>query len=252
MSVNEVYPIHPAANLFPMMDDKEFAELKKDIKKNGVKVWGATYRGSVLDGRNRYKACQELGIEMQFSYIVDHEDFDPIAYVLSHNLYRRHLNESQRAMVAGKLATMKHGGDRKSDQEPNLSLEKASSMLSVSKGSTKNAKKVIADGAVEVQQAVEQGSLPVSVASELVKAVPDKQQQAEIVSKGADAVRQAVKETPLAQKRLTKEQAAEKRKQANATAEVNAAPLAGLDDLRKAWMQASERAREVFLKEVQR
>jgi ParB-like chromosome segregation protein Spo0J len=244
MSVNPVYPIHPAAEIFPMMGDEEFAEFKKDVETYGVKEFGTLYRGQVLDGRNRYKACQELGIEMTFCEIEDTKDFDPVAYALSHNLHRRHLTESQRAMVAGKLATMKHGGDRKSDQEPNLSLEKASSMLSVSKGSAKNAKKVIANGAVEVQQAVEQGSLPVSVASELVKAVPDKQQQTEIVSKGTDAVRQAVKEKPLAQKRLTKEQAAEKRKQANAS------PMAGLDSLRKAWMQASQEARKEFLKEV--
>jgi ParB-like chromosome segregation protein Spo0J len=233
-----------------MMGEQEFAELKKDIKKNGLKVWGATYRGQVLDGRNRYKACQELGIEMQFRYIVDHEDFDPFAYVLSHNVYRRHLDESQRAMVAAKLATMKHGGDRKSDQEPNLSLEKASSMLSVSKGSTKNAKKVIAEGSEKLQQAVEQGSLPVSVASELVKAVPDKDQQTEIVSKGADAVRQAVKETPLAQKRLTKQQAAEKRKQANAPVEATATASPGLAQLRKAWAKASQEEREAFINEV--
>lgn len=67
--------------------------------------------------------------------------------------------------------------------------------MKVSDGSVKRAKKVIADGASEVQQAVEQGELPVSVASDFVKAVPDKKQQTEIVSKGADAVRQAVKET---------------------------------------------------------
>lgn len=201
------YPIHPAAEIFPMMVDSQFAEFKKDIETYGVKEWGTLYLGQVLDGRNRYKACQELGIEMTFCEIEDTEDFDPVAYVLSHNLHRRHLTESQRSMVAAKVAKMTHGGNRKGDQEDNCTLEQAASIMKVSDGSVKRAKKVIADGASEVQQAVEQGELPVSVASDFVKAVPDKKQQTEIVSKGADAVRQAVKETktvPSVPKDVTK------------------------------------------------
>ncbi|MFN7877470.1 MAG: ParB/RepB/Spo0J family partition protein [Pirellula sp.] len=239
------YPIHEAAAIFPMMGDREFADFKKDIETYGVKEWGTLYRGQVLDGRNRYKACQELGIEMTFCEIEDDDKFDPVAYVLSHNLHRRHLTESQRAMVAAKVATMKQGARTDLRSIEPKSNEDAASQMKVSPASVKRAKNVIAKGAVEVQQAVEQGSLPVSVASELVKAVPDKDQQTEIVSKGTDAVRQAVKEKPLAQKRLTKQQAAEKRKQASA------GPSAGLDDLRKAWLQATEQARKEFLKEVQ-
>jgi hypothetical protein len=51
------------------------------------------------------------------------------------NLKRRHLNESQRAMIAAKLANMPHGGDRKSDQAANLPLvsqSAAAEMLNVS------------------------------------------------------------------------------------------------------------------------
>ena len=36
----------------------------------------------------------------------------PLDFVVSRNLRRRHLNESQRSMVADKIATMKRGGDR--------------------------------------------------------------------------------------------------------------------------------------------
>jgi hypothetical protein len=149
----------------------------------------------VLDGRNRYKACQELGIEMTFCEIEDNEDFDPIAYVLSHNLHRRHLTESQRAMVAAKLAKLQHGHvkSQKDDGQICLSVKEASKMVNASERSTKHAKKVIADGASEVQQAVEQGELPVSVASEFVKAVPDKNEQTKIIEDGVDTVRDAIK-----------------------------------------------------------
>lgn len=192
------YPIHPAAELFPMMGDREFEEFKRDIETHGIKEFGTLYKGQLLDGRNRYKACQELGIEMDFCEIEDSEDFDPFAYVLSHNLHRRHLTESQRAMVAAKLAKLRKGdvgNGRKVEVQICPSIEAASKSLQVSERSTKSAKKVIAEGSKEVQQAVEQGELPVSVAAELVKKVPDKAKQSEIVSKGKEAVREAAKQS---------------------------------------------------------
>jgi ParB-like chromosome segregation protein Spo0J len=241
MSANRVYPIHPAAELFPMMSVAEFEALKADIKEHGLRESIVFWKNMLVDGRNRLKACEELGIEPDECELM--EETDPVAWVISHNLHRRHLSESQRAMVAAKVAKMTHGGDRKNDQEDNCTLEQAASMMKVSDGSIKRAKNVIAKGASEVQQAVEQGYLPVSVASEFVKHVPDKGQQTEIVSRGVDAVRQAVKETPLAQKRLTKQQAAEKRKQASAST--------GLAQLRTAWAKASQEERDAFLREVQ-
>ena len=54
--------IHPAAETFGLMDRCRFEELKADIKANGVRVPLAIYDGMLLDGRNRYTACLELGI----------------------------------------------------------------------------------------------------------------------------------------------------------------------------------------------
>lgn len=203
------YEIHPIANVFPMMSSSEFEALKADIKEHGLREPIVFWKNMLVDGRNRLKACEEIGIEADESELMD--ETDPVAWVISHNLHRRHLTESQRAMVAGKLAKLQHGevgNGRKVDGQICPSTKEASKMLNVSEGSTKSAKKVIAEGSEQVQQAVEQGDLPVSVASEFVKAVPDKAQQTEIVSKGADAVRQAVKETktgPSSPKDVTKD-----------------------------------------------
>jgi hypothetical protein len=74
--------------------------------------------------------------------------FDPEQYVLSQNLYRRHLDKSQRSMVAAKLADMKRG--TRTDLGPNgpksTSIEEASKKLDVGTSSTKRAKNVIKNG----------------------------------------------------------------------------------------------------------
>lgn len=48
---------------------------------------------------------------------------DPVAFVVDLNLHRRHLNESQRSMVAANIANLGQGGDRKQDQAANWPLE---------------------------------------------------------------------------------------------------------------------------------
>jgi len=73
------YEIHPAATIFPMMDEASFTALKNDIEKNGLEKCITFYEGKVLDGRNRLRACQELGITPQEEEIEDDGSgqFDP-------------------------------------------------------------------------------------------------------------------------------------------------------------------------------
>jgi len=192
-------------DIFPMMAGEAFELLKEDIRVNGQREPIVFWKNMLVDGRNRLKACEQLGIEPDESELMD--ETDPVAWVVSHNLHRRHLTESQRAMVAAKLATMKHGGDRKSDQESNCTLEKASSTMKVSKDSTKRAKKVIQKGSAKVTQAVEQGELAVSVAAELVDAVPDKAQQEAVIAGGKDEVRRVLKKKAKNVQKATKDTA---------------------------------------------
>jgi hypothetical protein len=190
------YTIHPAAELFPMMGNKEFSEFKSDIETHGIKEWGTLYRGQVLDGRNRYKACQELGIEMTFCEIEDNENFDPIAYVLSHNLHRRHLTTGQRADVAAKVATMRQGDGgpgRAKGSKDTIAIDDAAKQMKVSPASVKRAKKVHSKGSEAVKQAMADGTLPVSTAAALVDSVPDKAEQEAIVNEGVQAVKKKVK-----------------------------------------------------------
>jgi hypothetical protein len=97
---------HPLADLFPMMTDGELAELGEDMLKHGQRepIW--LFDGKVLDGRNRYRACLIKGIQPRTT---ETRVADPLAFVISLNLKRRHLNASQRAMVLAGIANLPKG-----------------------------------------------------------------------------------------------------------------------------------------------
>ena len=98
------YEIHPAADLFPMMSPDEFEGLTADIREHGQRDLAVLWEGKILDGRNRYRACTELGINVACCDL--DRCADPIAYVLSKNLHRRQLDKSQRAIIAAKAREM--------------------------------------------------------------------------------------------------------------------------------------------------
>ena len=89
---------HPLSAAFPAMSADDFSALVEDIKTNGQREPIMVLDGMVLDGWHRYSACEQLGIKAQtFTFPADK---DPVAFVLSHNLHRRHLTASQRAEAA--------------------------------------------------------------------------------------------------------------------------------------------------------
>ena len=96
--------IHPLADLFPSMDEDAFHRLKEDVKANGIiePIW--LHNQQIIDGRHRHRAATELAIPCPSR---DYTGNDPLGFVISLNLKRRHLNESQRALVAAKIANMK-------------------------------------------------------------------------------------------------------------------------------------------------
>lgn len=90
---------HEAADLFPLLEGKDFQELREDIAGNGLlePIW-LHADGRILDGRNRYRACLELGIEPKFRQWDGHGS--ALQFVVSLNLTRRHLTSGQRACLA--------------------------------------------------------------------------------------------------------------------------------------------------------
>jgi hypothetical protein len=92
------HPIHPAADIFPMLPPDELDALADDIKENGLRVAIILDKeGRVLDGRNRLAACAKAKVEPTF---VTEDIDDPVSFVASLNAKRRNLSPGQKAMAA--------------------------------------------------------------------------------------------------------------------------------------------------------
>jgi len=191
---------HPLALLFPTIGADELSELTADIKAHGLREPITVMPepdGRILDGRHRYLACERAGIAPHFRTF---DGDDPVAYVISANLRRRHLKESQRAMIAARLANLEEGRPPATAQDYAVSQGQAAAMLGVSRRSVQSAKVVRDQGAPELVEAVEQGHVSVNVASRVAK--KSRGEQGRLVKAGACRMREAAKETP---QRLAKE-----------------------------------------------
>ena len=176
------FKVHPAAELFPMMTDAEMSALVNDIRENGQdEPIEIDADGLLIDGRNRAKACEQLGIEPQRRIF---HGSDVWQHVISRNLHRRHLTEPQRAMIAARIATRREGRPETSPigevSQPPTHRE-ASEALGVGGSSTTRAKNVIANGTESLQGLVDEGKASLS-AAERVSSLP-KPEQEEIVER---------------------------------------------------------------------
>jgi ParB-like chromosome segregation protein Spo0J len=204
---------HPAADAFPMMSEKELEELAADIKANGLREAIIVHEGAILDGRNRYVACQIAGTSPRFapwsSLNLDVEDDDdedegagdPVAFVVSKNLKRRHMDETQRAMVAARLAKMKQGARTDIANIPpigGMSQAEAAKTMNVSERSVERASAVLKKGDPEIVDAVERGEVSLGDASNVIPLPPTEQRDAlkKVRSGEASTLTKATKEKP--------------------------------------------------------
>jgi N6-adenosine-specific RNA methylase IME4 len=200
------YELHELCKLFPPMPDDQFTALTQDIAKNGLRNPIVIHDNKILDGRHRYKACLNLG-RQPVSVIYDGDD--PLGFVISHNLSRRHLDESQRAMIGARLATLKDGQRRNAPRPiglPAMTQPEAASKLSVGERSIKRARKVLDTGTQELADAVDSGQIAVSVAAKIADL--DHEQQAQIIAdpKPEQAIKKIArqeKEQALAERTIT-------------------------------------------------
>jgi hypothetical protein len=113
------------------MNDADFLALKDDIENNGQREPVIVLDGMVLDGWHRFQACTQLGMAVK-KFTFDPSD-DPVAFVLSQNMHRRHLTASQRAaaVVACSNWSPPH---RQKKSAPGADLSKTTKELAIIAG----------------------------------------------------------------------------------------------------------------------
>ena len=164
-----VMEFDPIAERLPLIEGKEFDDLVRDIKQNGLlePIW--TYKGRILDGRNRYRACLQAGIHP--TYRNWEGKGNPITFVMSANVHRRHLTTSQRAMIAAELTTLEEGQnpDRQICRPPTqeeaalmfkVSTRSVGAAVNVRKKSVAEAIADIRDGYLTMEEAKKIADLP--------------------------------------------------------------------------------------------
>lgn len=105
-----------ACDIFPLIDGDEFEALKRNIAEHGQREPIIYVDGEIIDGRNRLRACNELGIEPVIRNLSADEAGDVFALVMSLNFHRRHLRPHEKG--AALAAYMEHVGAKKGAGRP--------------------------------------------------------------------------------------------------------------------------------------
>jgi hypothetical protein len=140
--------------------------LAADIKANGLVEPITMLDGTILDGRCRWDACARAGVE---PHAVQYRGSDPVGFVVSMNLKRRHLDESQRAMVAARLATLKDGQRQVGKFADVPTQAQAAERLKVSERSVRDARTVLDHGSPDLTAKVDKGEVAVSHAAKIIR-----------------------------------------------------------------------------------
>lgn len=202
---------HPFADLFPLVEEHVLAEIREDIRANGIHDAIEIYDDKILDGRTRYRCLQELlasgeprgaGWGVYEGTPVNVEDLtpspdvpwfkrfssmehgDPLRYVISRNLHRRHLTDDQRRMIAAKLVTAARGRPEVVNfAEREINRENAAELLSVDVAGVDRARAITAHGTEELNKAVEHGQLSVNAGAQIAMK-PEEEQRRDLTERG--------------------------------------------------------------------
>jgi N6-adenosine-specific RNA methylase IME4 len=109
--------LHPFCRLFPPMSGPEQQALGDSLQENGQRHPILLHRGMVLDGRHRYQQLLRLGIAVRAEVFAG-DDRAALQLVLDENLHRRHLTESQRGLIAARIAELRLGDNQHSRPAP--------------------------------------------------------------------------------------------------------------------------------------
>jgi ParB-like chromosome segregation protein Spo0J len=160
------FPYHPLSNILPLLEGRQFEELVEDIRRHGLRQPIVLLNGAVLDGRNRLRACVADGVPYR---TVPFDGTDPLEFVISANLRRRHLSTSQRSMVAAEIANMRQGARTDIAPDGAMSQSNAARLLNVSRRSVQRAAALRESAGPTLVGMIKRGEVTVHNAAALVE-----------------------------------------------------------------------------------
>jgi ParB-like chromosome segregation protein Spo0J len=190
---------HPYANLFPLMTKLDLDALAEDIRANGQQQPVIRYQGLILDGRNRYLACEAVGIDPIYREF-EGNDEQALALVISLNVQRRDMTAAQRALVAARALPMfedaadgrkKAGKTIGTNRPKGRARTDAAAVFKVGEKAVQQAKALLTEAADLVEE-VEAGTLTLAGAYEELqqrhKEVEQRKRKQRIAAKYAEAI----------------------------------------------------------------
>lgn len=212
-------------SLIPPLSPEELAGLEASLVAEGrardaLVVWQE--KQILLDGHHRHSICERLGLPYTVRGL-SFQSKDPAkSWMIRNQLGRRNLSETQRSLLAARIATLSHGVNKGTkDASIEASSQKdAAAMFHVSRPSVQRARKVLERGVPELIAACQADKLAVSVAAEIAELPADRQKKLAANPPSAKAI---VKELKAAKKDKRVRERAEQK----AAAVASNHPLAG-------------------------
>ena len=181
-------PFHEAASILPLMTGDNFDALVEDIRKYGLRQPITLLDGKILDGRNRYRACLDAGVEPKFKKVALHDGETPTPYVKSLNVIRRHQTPAdllalvpmitESAAREAKERSQK-GGVAISPQGTGKTRDIVGKAMGMKGHKVDDINRVAKSGSPELKAALAAGELSVSKAGKIAR-LPVEQQPAAI------------------------------------------------------------------------
>lgn len=236
---------HYLSAAYPAMQPSEYEALKDSIFDIGVQVPITLFDGQIIDGWNRYKAANELGIACPMVHM---GDVDPRDFAKSQGA-RRNITASQNALaITAIYAWHPVGKPAVPNSAVTAELAKTTKELAdianVGTRTIEQAKTVHAKAVPAVQDAVKSGAVSLETAAAVAK-LPEKE-QTKIAAKGPEAMRAAAKPVPVQPEDADYAPSAAELQSAQETAKTDLDTVMALlesDDPKAALLKENERQR---------
>ncbi len=142
------YTISFLALAFPPLSPARYARLLASIRAHGLRRPIVVWRGQVIDGLHRLKACLEAGVEPRYEFLDEGED--PFEYLADENISLRAMTQNEKALTAYLMSQYSAPGRPRTPAENSANLrsytqDQAAKLVGVSTRLVSDASRVLSE-----------------------------------------------------------------------------------------------------------